>query len=593
MRVAISLLIALLGAGIQIPAPSEADDVLLQLSKIRLDKKQIHVIRDVTLGRDAASITLNRGVIAFLEPVNGRVTGAVFLGSGEVVAIPPDRIERQQISRFTGTPILNERFQTAVLRFSDGTFEELKKEISQHAPEEVSEEDVAQFDPFDTVLAGRSPALNLRLLADLLEPAGKRFFHAELNGEKSGWFNVVFDLRATEELSVFQIRPFATASVLDVWASFHQRSEARNPEVVAHETKLPVDVLSYEVEGANGLGNNIDAKATLRVKARTDAARVLNFDLGPGFRVSSVLADKDEPLPYYQSPGLNGVWVVLPNPVKAAQELTLRFAYGGDVSAAGPWYPSQRQETIPSFKSSFALPADRSVTVEYSGRKVVPASYHDQWLAEGLTRYLAAMATEPTDSGTQLRQLLNALREEMRPVESAGAISLGQRLASSMSPDAYRVVYAKGVWVIHMLRMMLKQKGPDADAKFLAMLKDFADTFGGRSVSTWDFKRLAEKHADQQLNWFFDQWVFAAGLPSYSVDYKVEGSGNEFTVAGEITQSGVPDGFIMPVPLYADTEYLGNVQVGESEGQFKFRLRAKPERLLIDPQMTILTANPQ
>src|SRR5262245_25533299 len=113
MRVAISLLIALLGAGIQNPAPSEADDVLLQLSKIRLDKKQIHVIRDVTLGRDAASITLNRGVIAFLEPVHERVTGAVFIGSGEVVAIPPDRIERQQISRFTGTPILNERFQTA------------------------------------------------------------------------------------------------------------------------------------------------------------------------------------------------------------------------------------------------------------------------------------------------------------------------------------------------------------------------------------------------------------------------------------------------------------------------------------------------
>src|SRR6185436_9922882 len=145
--VVIGLLIALFGAGFQNTAPGEADAVLEQLSKIRLDKKQIHSVRDITLRRDALSIALNRGVIAFLEPVMGRVTGAVFIGSGEIVAIPPDVIEKQQVYKFTGTPILNEAFQTAIFRFTDNTYEDIKREISQHAVEDVTAEDAAQFEP--------------------------------------------------------------------------------------------------------------------------------------------------------------------------------------------------------------------------------------------------------------------------------------------------------------------------------------------------------------------------------------------------------------------------------------------------------------
>jgi hypothetical protein len=50
---------------------------------------------------------------------------------------------------------------------------------------------------------------------------------------------------------------------------------------------------------------------------------------------------------------------------------------------------------------------------------------------------------------------------------------------------------------------------------------------------------------------------------------------------------------MMPVPVYADNEYLGTVQVGESDGQFRFQVSKKPERVLIDPEMTVLTATAQ
>jgi aminopeptidase N len=123
----------------------------------------------------------------------------------------------------------------------------------------------------------------------------------------------------------------------------------------------------------------------------------------------------------------------------------------------------------------------------------------------------------------------------------------------------------------------------------MAMLRDFAATYGGKPASTWDFQHLVENHANRKLEWFFDQWVFGMGVPTYKVDYKVEASGSAFIIEGTIKQTDVPDSFTMPVPLYADDEFLGRVTVSDAEGDFRFRVTKKPERVVIDPERTILT----
>jgi len=594
MQAVLGLFVAIFGGLFQTAPPGEAQEILTQLSKIRLDKSHIQYIRDITIRRDVLTVALNRGAIAFLEPINGKVTGAVFIGSGEIVAIPPDPIEKEQVYKFTGTPVLNETFETAILRFTDNTYEEIRKEIADRAAEDVTANDAAQFEPWDMAVAARAAALNSRLLADLLEPGGKTFFLGELNGNRRGWFDIVYDLRATEEVSVFQVHDIGGTGVTDVWASFNQRTEARNPEAVAHEHKSPIDILSYEIDGALGPDNKIDAKATMRVKARTETARVLNFDLAPSLRVVSLMTDTDS-VPFYQSSTTSSLIAVLPDALKRDQNLTLRFTYGGPATGQEYWYPTQHQQTIASVKSEIALRSSPpGTTLEYSGRNVAPASYHDQWLVEGLSRYLAAMSADANDPNrTQVQKLLKDARDELKQVESAGPIWLGRRLASTLAPSGYRAVYSKGVWIIHMIRMTLRQEGPNPDAKFLAMLEEFVEAYRDKAASTWDFRSVAEKYASKKLDWFFDQWVFATGLPTYATEYKIEASGNEFTIEGKIVQTGVPDGFTMPVPVFADAQYLGTVQVGDSEGQFKFRVGKKPESLLVDPEMTILTAASQ
>jgi aminopeptidase N len=204
------------------------------------------------------------------------------------------------------------------------------------------------------------------------------------------------------------------------------------------------------------------------------------------------------------------------------------------------------------------------------------ASYRDQWLSEGFAEFTSALLLE-VNSG---RKKADAFWEQMRGEVfgktigvanyEAGPITQGVRLRTHRSPQAGQaIVYSKGAYVVHMLRMMMYEDGrPDPDAPFKAMMTDFARTWSGRNPSTDDFKAIAEKHmtrdmnlaGDGKLDYFFNQWVYGTDIPALGA--KLEATdigGGKYKIAGTITQSGVPPEFRSRVPIYLD---LGNDRLG-------------------------------
>jgi len=147
-----------------------------------------------------------------------------------------------------------------------------------------------------------------------------------------------------------------------------------------------------------------------------------------------------------------------------------------------------------------------------------------------------------------------------------------------------------------MLRMLMREDGPDPDAAFLKVTREFLEAYQGKLASTWDFKRIAEKYMtksmdlrdDRKLDWFFDEWVFGTGIPTYTLDYSVQPAQNGFVVQGTIKQSEVSEHFIMSVPIYADGDFLGRVVVSDEDGTFRFSVKNRPAKVLIDPHGTVL-----
>ncbi|SRR5260221_3225999 len=60
----------------------------LKLRNIKIGQEVVH-IKDFTLKREAGVFTFRNGAFSFVEPVNGKITGAVFLGDATFALVPP------------------------------------------------------------------------------------------------------------------------------------------------------------------------------------------------------------------------------------------------------------------------------------------------------------------------------------------------------------------------------------------------------------------------------------------------------------------------------------------------------------------------
>jgi len=197
------------------------------------------------------------------------------------------------------------------------------------------------------------------------------------------------------------------------------------------------------------------------------------------------------------------------------------------------------------------------------------------------------------------KRLLDKGTSDVAPVD-IGALTLGSRLDSSKTPSGFEiVVYSKGAWVFHMIREMLREpKSKDSNARFVAFLAGLQKKYAYRAMSTEDLQLELEAvmtpamaiEGRKSMEWFFADWVRGTGIPHYKLEYSTKRSEKGFVVRGKLLQSGVPNSFVAPVPIYtASGEYLGRVIAGGPETPFHFVSSREPGKLVIDPQMTLLS----
>ena len=216
---------------------------------------------------------------------------------------------------------------------------------------------------------------------------------------------------------------------------------------------------------------------------------------------------------------------------------------------------------------------------QWWGHQVAPRTYRDAWISEGFAEFTAALVVQQTGGWPKYDAFWERARKRIleRPHMAnidnieAGPISQGERLGTWRNDSAYGVlVYSKGAYVLHMLRMAMTDP-KNGDAAFVAMMKEFAATYAGRSASTHDFQRMVEKHAtpnmritqDGSMNWFFDQWVHGTAIPKISSKLEfVPGSDGKYKLTGTVTQSDVPENWATIVPLYVHFDKTSQAKLG-------------------------------
>jgi len=266
---------------------------------------------------------------------------------------------------------------------------------------------------------------------------------------------------------------------------------------------------------------------------------------------------------------------------------TVPYAWAPEIAAlAGPSITE---------KTNYRLLAN-AIAHQWWGVSVSPATKDDWWLTDGFSRYSEAMYVENAAGTAGLEEAVKdmsvgALAYDTVPLSSASKLD-------PFSTEFQSLVTDKGAMILHMLRWVL---GED---KYNKTMREFAETYAGKSATMDDFRTIAEKYYGDQLTWFFSQWLDSTGAPEFKVKYTTYRLGGPqsvappskdarppgFRVTGEISQD--LDLFRMPVDLRIETDGKTEdkkIEVVGTNSAFSIETFGRPRRIAVDPDHHVLT----
>ena len=339
------------------------------LNALQPDGTKVYDVKGLNLIRDVVHLTLDEGKLAFYQPLDGRITGAVFLGRGHVIATPHDPGERRSLAQYVGVPILDQTFTRAYLRFDDDTAAELQTILQNDGTTAASSPEFAAN--WASIITSLNPWHSLRLLMDLLSTNPQPYFYAALAGDSRGAFDVLVDNRREEQVVFGQPRTENGAIFYDVWASFRAEAGAEAPVVPAF---VPLD---YRVETAIAEDLSLAGTTVLHIKVMRAGERVLPLELSKNLAVEAISGADGQHIVFFQNADLSQrevtqrgndtVLAVLPAPSVAGEELRLEVKYHGNVIAdvgngvefvgeRGTWYAHTVGESFCAFDLTFRWP---------------------------------------------------------------------------------------------------------------------------------------------------------------------------------------------------------------------------------------------
>lgn len=201
---------------------------------------------------------------------------------------------------------------------------------------------------------------------------------------------------------------------------------------------------------------------------------------------------------------------------------------------------------------------------QWFGQAVGWKNYHEQWLSEGFAQYFAALFAKERRGAEAFRAVLRQLRRWAIEDSDQGPVYLGYRLGHIKGDSrVFRaLVYNKGAAVLHMLRQLI------GDEAFFAGLRQFYADNRFRKAGTDDLRKAMEASSRQDLNRFFERWIYDNVIPRLRFSSGIEGQ--ELIV--RFDQSG--DIFDIPVTVgvtYTDgktAEFLVKVTSASTVARF-------------------------
>ena len=322
------------------PSPN-SDPIYQQIRNVTLGGEAV-TVNNIKLRRDAATFQFRSGTICFVTPVNGKITGAVFTGDGNLVVNTSDATERASLRLLTKEDGFSEDFSQAVFLFTDSTYDEIKKggAIAGGTCDAGLLKDIQ-----NTTRHKLKRNLEARILADVLSPAPGAYFVAFIRGKRYG------------SKEIFEIDPNHRTGQVN-FSTYEDNKSGHWLSLDLSDKTIPVGhptrILHQQLDATFEKNGSLEGKATAEVVVQRNGLRVVALDLFPSLRVQSVNVD-GQPASFIQQDKNDDAdfSVVLPRAFSAGDKFTITTTYAGKDAvlntgdgnyypvARGDWYPNQ------------------------------------------------------------------------------------------------------------------------------------------------------------------------------------------------------------------------------------------------------------
>ncbi len=335
---------ACVAAPAQTAAPAPNSDPTYQvLRNLTLSGDAVSVT-NFELKRDAGKFILHSGTFCFVTPVQGKVTGAVFTGEGNFILDPPAPSERNSLKLLTKEDEFSENFSQMVLRFTDSTYDEIKKAGTSGAS---GCEPGPLKDSQHTMRHKLKANLDSRILEDVLSPNPGGLFIAFIHGKHYNG-QEMYSIDPHENRDQVDFMTYDENKSGD-WASFPMTGEHK-PGTVGQPIRIEHEQLDTTLEKSG----NLIGKASTEFAAHLDGVRVVPLDLFHTLRVRGVISQDGQPLSFIQEDKNDDAdyAVILPKPLALGEHYTITTQYEGKEAVTnqggGNYFPVARENWYPN-----------------------------------------------------------------------------------------------------------------------------------------------------------------------------------------------------------------------------------------------------
>lgn len=185
--------------------------------------------------------------------------------------------------------------------------------------------------------------------------------------------------------------------------------------------------------------------------------------------------------------------------------------YGHAQAPMGGGMEHQTLSTMGSF--GFDITA-HELAHHWFGNHVTCATWSDIWINEGFASYGEYLAREFLVGPEAARSWMSFAHNNIKSQPGGSVYVPPYDLGDIWRIFNGRLSYRKGAAILHQLRFELND-----DALFFQVMEDFQQHFAHSVATGDDFRHTLETNTGKNWEWFFDQWYYGEGYPTYELQW--------------------------------------------------------------------------